>query len=65
MYIATLLLFSEAQHALINHVAKKGISVPHIVKNLKGENMSLEKIYHSENITGYRESFTIRWGQFS
>eukprot|EP00105_Crassostrea_gigas_P023380 XP_011443186.1 PREDICTED: hydroxylysine kinase-like [Crassostrea gigas] len=44
-------LFVEAQHALINHVAKNGISVPHIVKNLKGENMSLEKIYHSENIT--------------
>lgn len=44
-------LFVEAQHALMNHVAKHGISVPHIVKNLKGENMSLEKIYHAENIT--------------
>lgn len=44
-------LFVEAQHALINHVAKNGISVPHVVKNLQGEDMSLEKIYHSENIT--------------
>ncbi|XP_011443140.3 hydroxylysine kinase [Magallana gigas] len=45
------LLFVEAQHALITHVAKNGIPVPYIVKNLKGEDMSLEKIYHSENMT--------------
>lgn len=58
-------LFVEAQHALINHVAKNGISVPHIVKNLQGEDMSLEKIYHSENITGHCEVIQIRWRQFS
>ncbi|XP_011443139.3 hydroxylysine kinase [Magallana gigas] len=44
-------LFVEALHTLMNHVAKNGISVPHIMKNLKGEDISLEKIYHSENIT--------------
>eukprot|EP00105_Crassostrea_gigas_P023338 XP_011443139.1 PREDICTED: hydroxylysine kinase isoform X2 [Crassostrea gigas] len=44
-------LFVEALHTLMNHVAKNEISVPHIMKNIKGEDMSLEKIYHSENIT--------------
>lgn len=53
--ISFLFFFSDALHTLMNHVAKNGISVPHIMKNLKGEDISLEKIYHSENITGYRE----------
>lgn len=46
----------------MNHVAKNGISVPHIMINLKGENMSLEKIYHSENVTGYSEIIKTRKG---
>jgi hypothetical protein len=37
---------------MMTHVDKKGVPVPKLVKNLKGETMSLEKIYHSENITG-------------
>ncbi|XP_061180457.1 hydroxylysine kinase-like [Saccostrea echinata] len=44
-------IFVEAVHALMEHVAKKGVSIPKVMKNLKGETMSLEKIYHSENIT--------------
>ncbi|XP_048747692.2 hydroxylysine kinase-like [Ostrea edulis] len=44
-------LLVEAQHAMMAHIDKKGVPIPKLVKNLKGETTSLEKIYHSENIT--------------
>lgn len=53
-------LFAEGQNEILKHVEKQGLPVPKLVKNLKGENMSLEKIYHSENMSGnYQYVFTI------
>ena len=42
------MFFTEAQHALLEHVRKRGIKTQDVIRNKDGHNMSLEKLHATD-----------------